>query len=270
MAQPYIDVINVSINKSRPTSYFKDDTISFYTKSFSISTTFPLRFDSNNVVSFNPYVDRHLYQFENEQLSTKYIGLGLPVFYIHQWKNTTLKTSAGFIVRNNHIGEPTSGKESFQYGGVLLNTFGKKENFKIKFGVYANTEFYGLYITPLLGLDWRVNKKLNVFGVLPSNMNVEYKLYQVVHTGIAFKGSIASYRIEDELFYRIDDNYIKLYLDAYLTKSVVLFAEYGHSVLRRIRTGKSIDGNTKYVKDYKANGNFTRFGFAYRLRFDEK
>lgn len=269
-AQPFVDLINLSFYKSEPTSFFKDDDNAFYSNSFSVSTTLPLELDSNNIISFNPYADRHHFRLRTESESTRYMGLGMPVFFIHQWKNPAWKTSAGIIFRNNHKNEPAWNKKSFQYGGVLLNTYGKKESFKIKFGVYVNTEFYGLYVTPLLGIDWRADRKLNIFGVLPGNMNIEYKLHKSVHTGISFKGSITSYRVEDEFFYRIDDNYIKLYADLYMTKQLVLFGEYGHSVLRRVRSGKRINHKTKYLSDDTANGYFFRLGFAYRLRLDDK
>lgn len=269
-AQPFIDLVNFSFSRSRPTSLFTDDNASFYSKSFSINSTLPLKIDSNNIISINPYVDRHLYQLKSEGNSTRYLGIGAPLFFIHQWKNTAWKTSFGFIIRNNNRDDLEDNKKSTQYGGVLLNSFGKKESLKLKFGVYVNTEFYGLYVTPLLGIDWRVNKKLNVFGVLPGSMNVEYKLHKVLHAGVAFRGSIATYRIEDEFFYRLDDNYIKLFADVYATNQIVLFAEYGHSVLRRVRMGKRINGHTSYFDDDKANGYYVRFGIAYRLRLDKK
>ncbi|MBK7854343.1 MAG: hypothetical protein IPJ79_05050 [Bacteroidetes bacterium] len=269
-AQPFIDVVNFSLYKSRPTNFFSSDDNSFYSNSFSINSTLPLKLDSNNLISLNPFVDSHRYQLKTNRGSTRYTSIGIPIFFIHQWKNTHWKTSAGFVGRMNKNDDKDETKNIYQYGGVLLNTFWKKESIKFKFGVYLNTEFYGLYVTPLLGLDWRVNKKLNVFGVLPSNMNAEYKLHSRLHTGIAFKGSIASYRIEDEFFYRVDDNYIKLFADVYATKKIVLTVEYGHSVLRRIRTGKRTDSKTEYLNDEKANGYFLKAGVAYRIRMDKE
>lgn len=267
-AQPFIDIVNFSVYKSRPTNLFSSDDNSFYSNSFSINSTLPLKLDSNNLISLNPFIDSHKYRLKTKLGGTRYTSTGIPVFFVHQWKNTYWKTSAGFIGRINKNEDRDETKNIYQYGGVLINTFGKKESLKLKFGMYINTEFYGWYVTPLLGLDWRVNKKLNVFGVLPSNMNAEYKLHRLLHTGIAFKGSIATYRIEDEIFYRIDDNYIKLFADVYATSKIVLTIEYGHSVLRRIRTGQRIDSETEYMSDDKANGYFLKAGLAYRIRMD--
>jgi hypothetical protein len=268
LAQSFVDIANVSFYKSRPTNLFSNDNQSFYSKSFSVNVNLPIKIDSNNLISFNPVVDRHNYQLKTSTYSTRYLGLTAPLFFVHHWKNANWKTSVGFIFRNNSIDEPSPNKNSFQYGGVLLNTFGKKENLKFKFGVYANTEFFGLYVMPLLGIDWRVNKKLNVFGVLPSSMTVEYKINRRVSSGLVFKGGTASYRIEDEFFFRLDDNYLKVFVDVYLTHRIVLFAEYGHSVLRKIRSGKRINGETVYLTNNEANGYQLRFGFAYRIRLD--
>ena len=43
----------------------------------------------------------------------------------------------------------------FQYGGLVLFTKKHSEIITYKFGLYMNTEFFGLFIVPLFGMDWK-------------------------------------------------------------------------------------------------------------------
>ncbi|HQW85048.1 MAG TPA: hypothetical protein PK987_11320, partial [Ferruginibacter sp.] len=62
----------------------------------------------------------------------------------------------------------------------------------------------------------------------------------------------------------IDENQLGLYLDAYLSKSIVLNMEVGHSLFRKVRTGvKDV-----FISDAGVNDNFYfRISLAYRVRF---
>jgi hypothetical protein len=51
-------------------------------------------------------------------------------------------------------------ENSFQMGGLLLASYKKKETLKYKFGVYVNNEFFGVFVMPLAGIDWKINARI--------------------------------------------------------------------------------------------------------------
>ena len=53
---------------------------------------------------------------------------------------------------------------------------GKNQYVSFKFGLYYNKEFFGNYFMPLIGLDWKIDAKNNLFGVLPGYMIFEHRV----------------------------------------------------------------------------------------------
>ena len=113
--------------------------------------------------------------------------------------------------------------------------------------------------------NWRSNKT-NVYGVLPGSLTIERKLNTVFYFGIAFRAITNSYQQYNNKFIRIDDNQLTLFIDYYLSKHIVLNAEAGHSVFRRIRLGDN-QNHPFYYFTAKTNDNWLlKTSLAYRLR----
>jgi hypothetical protein len=60
--------------------------------------------------------------------------------------------------------------DGWQYGCYALATWSKSQDLKYKAGLYINQEFFGTFIVPLLGIDWKVNDRFQIFGTLPNSM----------------------------------------------------------------------------------------------------
>lgn len=164
-------------------------------------------------------------------------------------------------------------RNSFQKGGALLATYKKKKDLHFKFGFYYNSEFSGRFIVPLAGIDWKINNKNNLFGVLPGNLVYEHKLNTHFYWGLAFKAITNSYISQNiissssQKFLRVDDNQLSLFIDNYLSKKLVLTTEIGHSALRKFRLGIR-DASTKYFYEAKMNDDLLfKISFSYRVRF---
>jgi hypothetical protein len=178
-------------------------------------------------------------------------------------------------VRQNKEAEVKS-DDNWQYGGVILTTWKKSQDLSFKFGLYYNKEFFGSYLMPLIGLDWKINAKNNLFGVLPGNMIFEHKVTTKFYYGFVFRALTNSYREEtiDPCFsgdcsarnyLRIDDNPLGIYADTYLSKKIVFSAEAGYTILRRYRYGFKGE-NFHFKTDYKNDNFYFKASLAYRLR----
>jgi hypothetical protein len=147
------------------------------------------------------------------------------------------------------------------------------------FGAYYNKEFFGNYFLPLLGIDWRINKRLSLFGDLPASMNLEYKLGKSFYGGFEFYSLVSSYHSKSTMYtkdyIREGDNYfghseIRIYLHAYLTSHIVLTAQAGQTIYRifeQYDSKKKLD-NTNSIYRKTNDQLFFNVGIAYRFRLD--
>ena len=267
-AQPFFDMLNIYGQWSGPTIDNAKDSTTFESKFFSADLSVPLRF-KKDILLINPSYSNLSAKPEFSK-TIDMQSLLLSLIYVKQWKNEKAKTSFVLISRANNDPALKIQNNSAQLGGAILQTYIRSEKLKYKFGAYYNSEFFGPFILPLAGIDWNVSDRLNIFGVLPGSMNLEYILSKRIHAGIAFRSITNSYRFANDTFIRINDNHLKLVMDYYFLKKHVLLFEAGHSVLRKYKPGLRTDGKTNY-KDLRVNdGYLIKIGYAFRFRIENK
>jgi hypothetical protein len=259
-AQPYIDIVSIRNYVMPAASKYSDAEEN--TNWFTAGLDLPIKLKENYLL-LSPFFERYTTNtYEN------LYGAAFPVTFLKQWKNQSWKTAFTFIPRYSFSEFASS--DIFQPGGAVLAIYKKKENLKYKFGAYYNSEFFGFFMIPLLGIDWNINAKWNLFGVLPGSLNLEYKLLKHLYTGMAFRSITNSFRAfkEDEYF-KIQDNHLRLFADFYLTKHLVVTAEAGHSILREYSFGYKSDGNKTETDLEFPDGFVYKASVSWRIRLDE-
>jgi len=262
LAQPYVDPFQV-----RYMYAFRSNNTPAtpYTHLYA-GTDLPIRFKGGGLLLLSPYYE----QWSIDSADTREIyptvksvafpvGLILPI-HDSKWTITVIP-----IVRTN--GEKLFGENTFQFGGPVLATYARKPDQKFRFGVYANAEFFGLFIIPLLGCDWRIDDRNYLFGALPGRLTFEHQWTEKFYGGATFRAPTSSYRLADGSFIRLDDNQISLYVDYYIAKHFCITIEPGFGVFRRIRTG--VDTKEYLTKVKWGDGSFVKLSAAYRIRFEE-
>lgn len=163
----------------------------------------------------------------------------------------------------------------WQLGGVFLQHFVPNEKLKIKLGLYYNREAFGNFFMPLVGVDWKINKRLNLYGVLPSNYRFEVNIIKDrLYTGLCFKSATRSFSLSQKNNYdyvRYNEQQIKLFVDCFVYKKILVFAEAGYSTSENPMQYSFGTKTETYV-----NPIFTRLknypifnvGVAYRVRMD--
>ncbi len=167
-------------------------------------------------------------------------------------------------------------KEGFQAGGAGLMTYKKRPGLQFKFGIYYNREFWGNFFIPFLGLDWTINNKQRLFGVLPGYLTYEYRISKripgvEISAHLRIPKCLGNYYslppISD--FIRIDDNQLGVYTDFYLSPKFVLNAEAGYSILRKVRTGYGNTSKDEYIVMSENSAPYVRIALQYRIRLDK-
>ncbi|MFI5152526.1 MAG: DUF6268 family outer membrane beta-barrel protein [Chitinophagales bacterium] len=263
-SQPYIDLINVRYIGSpgnNSTSKEKNATTLNY---LSVSATLPFQFkNKKDAIILTPFFERWESQVNSrDNYSPYHYGLVLPIAFLKSIPDSRWSILTMPIVRMNDAVIDT--KSSWQFGGALIASYKKNDQLTYKFGAYVNGEFFGLFLIPLVGIDWKINDRNNLFGVLPASLTFEHKLNNHFYSGAVFRTFTNSYRDYDPNYWRVDENQLGIFLDSYLGSHFVLNLELGHSLFRKIRSGEKYEVNDNWNAE---DGFYFKFGIAYRIRF---
>jgi len=256
-AQPYIDLVSCRYTASPGfTSTSKANVLNYA----NLSSTLPLKFKNNDYLILSPFFEKWTAQMNTEHPKQCYYGLGLPLTYLKNIKESNTSFSATAILRMNDETIDKHGK--LQIGGAALMLAKKSESMTWKFGLYVNGDLFGIFIIPLAGIDWKIDEKSNLFGILPANLTYERKAGNKLYYGLNFRTFTNSYA-KDTGYWRVDENQLGAFVDQYLTKHLVVNAEFGSSILRKIRTGTERKAKENWnIKD----NYYLKISFAYRMR----
>ena len=261
-SQPFIDLINIQYVHSPDNGIINRESNSARLTNFSVQTTIPIRLkNKKDAIIFSPFFDMWTPEIKtvNKDFTNQY-GLGLPVSVLKSLGDSNWSLLSTMILRKN--GYDVDADNNWQIGGALITNYKANESVTFKAGIYVNKEFFGLFVMPLLGIDWKISPKTNLFGVLPGSLILEHKLRKGLYAGASFKAITGSFKTSAG-YWRLDENRLGIFFDCYLLKQFVLTAEAGHSILRKMRTG--ID-DKKYT-NWKVNDNaYMKISFAYRIR----
>jgi hypothetical protein len=262
-SQPYIDVVSVYHQWSPADNSDKSKT-PMNVQTTSAFVNMPFKIDSDYVL-VNPTYENYTLNLPSEQNSFRLTAAYVPLTWLHQWKNPKWSTAFVAIPRlSGDLSVPVH-FNSYQLGAVVLAYYQKKETVKYNFGMYYNSDFFGTFFVPLVGIDWSINKRWNLFGSLPINMNLEYTASKKIHAGFGINFLTNSYRINNSSFLRVDDYNAKFILNYYILKDQVISLETGHSLFRQYRLGTMENNSPNYQYDLNVSGGYL-FKVAYVLR----
>ena len=264
MAQPFLDIANIKYTNSPNTGLLNQNKNDVKIQYYGIGTNIPLQFkNKKDAVIFSPFFETWSSKINNNKRQN-YYSVALPVSLSKTIPNTKWSFLLTGIVRMND--SSINKKTTMQVGGAFIISNKRNENLTWKLGLYVNNELFGLFVMPLAGIDWRINARNNLFGILPGSLTYEHKINEHFYYGANFRAITNSYA-KSNSYWRIDENQLGLYLDTYFNKKLVLNIEVGHSLFRKIRTGE------KHISkvDAKVSDNlYIKVAFAYRVRFAKK
>jgi hypothetical protein len=89
-------------------------------------------------------------------------------------------------------------RKDFQFGGLALLKYNHSENLKYKVGIYGNTELFGPWVVPILGLYYlSPSKRFEINATLPLAADLNYKISPLVHVGTNFFGLVRTYHLSE-------------------------------------------------------------------------
>jgi hypothetical protein len=258
-AQPFVDPFNI-----RYTYAFKgnDPKATPFTHIY-LGSDLPVRFKNGTILLISPFYENwNIDSAGTKQYLPAVSSVALPIGIIFPL-NARWLLNVTAIARINSEGLQLN--NGLQIGGLTFASYKIKENQKLRLGIYVNNDFFGLFVMPLAGIDWKIDSKNYLFGILPGRLSYEHKLSDKFYAGATFRAITNSYRFKNGNYLRIDDNRLSLYLDYYPAKKIVITLEPGYGIMRQLRMG--VDRNKNYFKDYNWNdGMFINLCASYRIR----
>ena len=271
-AQPYIDLASAYYSLSPGKGLNESNQLKKFNH-FRGQLTVPIIFKKDSsVLLINPVFETRWISLEESQGTKSPNGLFVLVSFTKKL-NDRWSVMLGGIPRWNGEGS-ISTSEKFQMGGVFWVTRTIHPQLKVRAGLYYNKEFFGNFFMPVLGIEWKINKRSYLFGNLPSSLTYENRLNSFVSVGGVFRTFPNSYRIiplsnyPENDYYRTTDIQLGAFSDFYLTKKIVFTVEGGYAVYRKLRNGEEDGGGRDTEITLSDKGNYyIRASLQYRLRF---
>lgn len=259
LAQPYVDPFQV-----RYTYGFRNNNAEAtpFTHLWA-GSDIPIKLKENTYLILSPYYEQwQIDSASKEEISPAVHSVTFPVGLILPIKNSKWSLTVLPTLRTN--GEKLFADETMQFGGAVFGTWARRPQQKFRFGVYLNDEFFGLFIIPLVGADWKIDEKNYLFGLLPGRLTYEHQWTKKLYAGATFRSITNSFRLNNGQYLRLDDNQLSLYLDYYPAKHFCITVEPGYGLFRKMRTGIN---DKNYLTDRNwGDGPFIKLSAAYRIR----
>ena len=273
-SQPLIDVFKFYYLHS-PEKGMNDKTspLKYDYLNFNINVPIELKKDGDAFI-INPFYENNQGTVSGNNFHVT--GQGIATGFLKKNQQKTKTFFATFILRRNfELNQNLS--DVWQYGGAVLYSWKTQNGIWFKAGIYYNKEFFGNYFMALAGIDWKINAKNNLYGVLPGNFVYEHKVNSHFYYGGVFRALTNSYRepyidpcfsgdCSAKKYLRIDDNQLGIFADYYISKHIAFTAETGYTILRRWRYGLKGDDLHTYT-NYRNDNFYFKAGIEYRLRF---
>jgi hypothetical protein len=262
-SQPFVDLVTFHSLIGRGSMGSGDESAKVASQYELISLQAPVRLREKpqGMLLLAPYTDRWTTVAGDSSLALR--GYGLPVNLLWKLDSSRWDLLSAVFLRWNAFDNRLDGP--LQYGLALLAGRRYSDCLRLRYGIYANREYFGWWILPLLGVDWKWKNGDRIFGILPGSLTYEHRLSRRWFIGCSYRAYTTSYALPADRYFRMNETQGGAYVDFYPVSFLALNLEAGHSILRHFRSGE-IDrkGEEVTAKD----GGYLRFGLSFRKRLD--
>lgn len=270
-AQPYIDVARVNYTRN-PVDGINDKKNPLRSDIFNANITLPIELKKGgDVILLNPYFDQNNGTIAGRDYNV--VNHGLNAGFLKKVGKDWSVLSAIMLRRNKEAGKKISNIE--QYGGTVVIGWQKTSTLNLKLGIYFNKEYFRSIFIPLAGIDWQIDSRNKLFGIMPSNLTFEQTLNKRFAWGANFRATTNTYLLSTpdpcatgdcsrKNYLRINDNQLGLFLDTYISPRLVFVTESGYTILRKYRFGTHSDVVHSFT-DYKNDNFYLRASLAFRV-----
>ncbi len=244
-SQNYVDLLKVSAGTSL-NNKFDSSATKTNLNDLSVDFTVPIKInDRLSLLTGVIYEEMQTKLFSDgmvKNFGSTTIKLGFNKQLNEKWSATIValpKIASDYNSFNNR---------DFQMGGIALFKFKKRDNLNFKTGLYYNSELFGAFFVPMLGMYYQSpNKKFEVNIMLPLQGDMNYQVLSFMNMGVSFNGQTRSYHLNNITDVNPNTYVVKAtnelfgYLKFIFTKSMSLQTKVGQSFARSYKVYDSND-----------------------------
>ncbi len=254
-AQEYVDVLKTGYSYTS-NAKFEGSNESTDVKSFEAGVTFPIVLNEKYalITGVNFSTNQLLLSPDFNQVTNLYstlLKVGIATTHSEKWSSTIVllpKISSDY---------KNLSSDDFYFGGFAVAKLKKSEHFKYRFGIYASTEAFGLFATPIFGFYYlSPSKKIEIDASLPISADINYRFGKAA-VGIDYFGIGRSYNISQETS-------IPVYIEQSPLEFTTYF-QYGileNNILLRAKVGYSSNIHEVYQQGDKLDFRLSAFSFG--------
>ncbi|MFN8115137.1 MAG: DUF6268 family outer membrane beta-barrel protein [Bacteroidia bacterium] len=238
-SQNYVDVLKVSASTT-PNNTFDSSSTKTKLNELMVDLTVPVKINEDfSVLTGVIYEDIQTKLFADgivKNFGSTSVKLGFNKRLTEKWSTTVValpKIASDYNSFNSR---------DFQMGGIALFKYKKRDNLNFKTGLYYNSELFGPFFVPMLGMYYQSpNKKFEANILLPLQADINYQVLKFMNVGVNFNGQIRSYHLNNvtdanpNTYVTKSTNELFAYLKFNITKNISLQTKVGQSFARSFK-----------------------------------
>lgn len=284
LTQNYFDIANISYTTTPPNDFEVSESQTTV-EELALELNFPVVINEKTIFIAGLFTNKTKVKLDANMPSHNLNVLGLNIGI-----NRTLSEtwSATFMVFSKIASDEIKiSKNNHQL--AFLSLFSKKirSDLKYRYGVYTNTEKYGLIVVPIFGVYYLSNnKKFEANLNLPITGDLNYRLNKKAWAGLRFDGLGTTYNLNDQnysangAYVSKTSNELVGYFRYKLNKSLYVNAKAGYAISRNYKVFDSEDkidlaltaiylgDNRTQLNERFKDGAIFKVELLYRLHFD--
>ena len=232
-SQNYVDILKASASTT-PYNTFDSSSTKTKLNELAIDLTVPVKINEGfSVLTGIIYEDIQTKLFTDgitKNFGSTTVKLGFNKQLNEKWSTTVValpKIASDYNSYNS---------KDFQIGGIALFKYKKRDNLNFKTGLYYNSELFGPFFVPMLGMYYQSpNKKFEANIMLPLQADINYQVFSFMNVGCNFNGQIRSYHLNHvtdanpNTYVTKSTNELFAYLKFNITKNISLQTKVGQS-----------------------------------------
>ena len=244
-AQNYIDLANLSYSTTSNAD-FENSNQQTSVNELEFQITFPKILDDKNTLISSLILESNNLRLDptfNDKTTLASLSIALGIN--HKYSDRLAITYLIIPKIASDLDFITS--DAFQLGGLALATLKKNENFSWKFGMYANSEKFGLFLVPYAGFYYTsTNERFEAY-ITTINGDLNYMITDKINIGGDVNGLTSSYALADPYFGTNKEYFAKntteffAYVRYPLYKGLFLKAKAGYSITRTYKVFEEND-----------------------------
>ena len=265
-AQPFVNVAQIGYSL-QPGYSIEEESGDIRFIESNIELNLPVLLKNQDVILFNAsHRAIQIEGLESQNSSTNpafpgepYVTLTGRLGYRKQWSD---KVNSTLLIQYRRSGNLSEGvEEASQWGGVFLMERKKSDRLSLRLGAYFNQEFFGPFLVPIIGFDYKFNENWYAYANLPISGTIDHTLNQKVHLGLTYTGIVSSFQLSPEYsqtYIHTASTDVMLYGDIYLSSQIVLQGRIGRAIGRYFRQYETGDKPNFTVSAFQIGDNRTQ------------